>query len=711
MNENYFETFKDEACELIDKLEKICLDIEPSEYTIDQIQEIFRILHTIKGTSAMFGFQDISDFVHKLESLYSEIRNNERALSAPVISLTISAADCIRATIEASTTSKKVPEVLCRHREKIISSVEKLLQGEEIDKTAVEDETTTLIPESHITTMYRIRFTPPGDIFLKGINPEAILKELDALGTSRVIARLDEIPELSTINPESCYLSWDILLSAKKTLDEIRDIFIFVEDQSAIRIDIIGTITEDEDEISDAGYKRLGEILLERGDISPKELTRALDSQKRLGEALVESKAVEKQKVLSALAEQDFVKQQKQQQAGDMKLSSIRVKAERLDELINLVGELVTLQARLRTTVHSLGDSELQLISEESERLVEDLRTSAMGMRMLSVDFLFGKIKRLVYDLSRELKKRVDLFIEGAETELDKSVIERLNDPLVHLIRNCIDHGIEPEEERRKKGKPVAGKITLRAYHAEATVFIEIQDDGQGLDAAKIRKKAEMNKIIEKGALLSESELLNLVFLPGFSTAQEVSKVSGRGVGMDVVKRTVESLGGQVRITSEKDKGTTITLKIPLTLSIIEGLFIKVAGDMYVIPLSLVEEVVELEHETAQFDTRRHLLPVRGEMLPYIRLREYFDIDGDIPHFEKIVVVNAHRRIGLAVDDVAGNAQVVIKSLGSAFAQSDGVLGATVTGDGKVSLILDIGRITTDAIAEETQRVNQQTVV
>jgi two-component system chemotaxis sensor kinase CheA len=441
--------------------------------------------------------------------------------------------------------------------------------------------------------------------------------------------------------------------------------------------------------------KKLGEILVENGDISEEDLKKTLEEKKYIGKMLVDKGLVTPGKVESALVEQEHLRAVKEKtKAKDEPASSIRVPAEKLDILVNLVGELVTVQARLTQTASVLHDADVVSIAEEVERLTEELRDTTLNIRMLPIGTTFSRFKRLVRDLSQDLGKEIELTTEGEETELDKTVIEQLNDPLVHLIRNCIDHGIESPDIRESLGKPRQGMLNLSAKHSGAYVLIEVTDDGAGLDRERIRAKAVERGLIAHDAEISDKDLYGFIFAAGFSTAQNVTSVSGRGVGMDVVKRTIDALRGSVEVNSEKGVGTTIGLKLPLTLAIIEGLLVKIGVDHFVLPLSAVEECVELTREDVTRTHGRHMAHVRGSLVPYVRLREEFRINGGLPDREQIVITEIDRkRIGFVVDHVIGQHQTVIKSLGRVYRGVEGISGATILGDGTVALIMDTVRL------------------
>ena len=378
----------------------------------------------------------------------------------------------------------------------------------------------------------------------------------------------------------------------------------------------------------------------------------------------------------------------------DEAASSVRVASDKLDSLIDLVGELVTVQARMTRTAERIDDSELTFISERVELLTSELRDNAFSVRMIPIGTTFSSLKRTVRDLSAEMGREVELSTDGAETELDKTVIEKLRDPLVHLIRNSLDHGLENPEDREKAGKPRTGQIKLSATQAGADVLIQITDDGRGMNEGAIREKAVKMGLITEDSTITRGELFSLVFEPAFSTAQRVTSVSGRGVGMDVVKRSVDALRGSIEIDSREGVGTEITVRLPLTLAIIEGLQVDIAGEKYIVPLSMVEECVELTREDKNAVEGRRLADVRGELIPYINMREWFSMAGSDRQIEQIVITRKdEQRIGFLVDYVVGEHQTVIKSLGKAYRNTDGVSGASILGDGSVALILDIPRL------------------
>jgi len=693
------QAFKEEAYELLAELESSLLELEETPEDMDLISRVFRAMHTIKGSGSMFGFDDVARFTHEVETIFDLVRNGKLAVSKRLINLTLDARDLIKSMLDAADGEPVDPSA----GSGIVASLREL-SGQVVQAPAEEakpakEEGAPFPAAKHAT--YRIRFIPAREIFSAGVNPLNLLAELKTLGTCNVIAHTAGFPQLYELEAESCYVYWDVILTTDQGENAIRDVFIFVEDDCEIRIERIAE--HDKFQEGEANeYKKLGEILLERGDITLEEMQQVLSQQQRFGTLAVARGVVSQTKVISALVEQKQVKDVRAEKQQAEAASSIRVPAERLDLLVNLVGELVTVQARLSQTASVRGDADLTAIAEEVERLTAELRDSALGIRMLPIGSTFSKFKRLVRDLSAELGKEIEMTTEGAETELDKTVIERLNDPLVHLIRNSIDHGIELPELRVACGKPRHGTVHLAAVHSGASVLITIADDGAGLDQEAIRAKAVERGLIAPNAEVSQKELFGLIMAPGFSTAKKVSSVSGRGVGMDVVKKAIELLRGSIEIDSVRGKGTTMTVRIPLTLAIIESLLVRIGADAFILPLALVDECVELTREDVAGAHGRNLVRVRERLVPYIPLRERFEIKGERPEIEQVVITEVNgQRVGFVVDQVVGEHQTVIKSLGRAYRGVQGISGATILGDGAVALILDLPQLVLAAEAEE----------
>lgn len=555
-------------------------------------------------------------------------------------------------------------------------------------------------PEQDTERVFRIRWYPSPDMLEFGGNPLLILDELRTLGSCTVTPMLNRIPPLSELEPTKCYLGWDVMLTTQAQRSALDDVFIFVADRSQLLIDEL-TVPKEM-----PSSPKIGEILVKRGDVAPADIEEELLHQQRLGTLLVRSGKVSEDRLAAALSEQRHIEQTVKTRESTTAGGSIRVPAERLDSLMDQVGELVIAQARLQQVAAAEDSPLLKSIAEDIERLAAGLRDTTMSVRMLPIGTLFGRFRRMVHDLSRELGKSIELTTSGEETELDKTVIDNLNDPLVHLIRNAIDHGIEDAEQRRTHKKSATGKLHLAAIHSGAQVLITIEDDGRGLDRAAIRAKAEERGLFQPSQEVSEAELFSCTFLPGFSTAAIVTNTSGRGVGMDVVKRAIDGLRGTIEITSTAGQGTVITLKLPLTLAIIDGLLVQIGDERYVVPLAAVEECVELTRQENERSAGRNFLNIRDEIVAFIRLRQLFTLPGLTPDIQKVVIVAlGESRIGLVVDQVIGQHQTVIKSLSRLHRDLEGFSGATILGDGGVALILDIPHLIQFAReCETTQR-------
>lgn len=667
------DAFKEESKELLADLEQTLLDLENDYENMDLIGKTFRILHTLKGSSGMFGFDNVSIFIHDVETAFEHIRNGEMNFSKEIADLTFKACDQVNQMIFND--GKGVDEECTK---KIIETFRLMIQkfdnDQNVEPSSKHNQRVDKTSENK--KIYLIKFTPEKDIMTYGNDPLAIIDELAELGETIVVAYNHSLPELEKLNPQEIYLSWNILLSTTKSLDTIRDVFMFVEDLCELDIVMFD-----------------GKINLINIDIK-KEITKKLIDD--------ESFDLDKLKNLSTteidLMDDEIntnVQLKKSSSKNSDNAKSIRVHSGKLDDLVNLVGELVTVQAGLSQLVASYHDSKLLSISEQIERLIWELRDSTLNIRMLPIGTTFNKFKRLVRDLSQELGKQVELTTEGAETELDKNVLEKLNDPLIHIIRNCIDHGIEMPSERTETGKNPIGSVHLAAKQAGGNVLIEITDDGAGLNKEAILKKAISTGLINESDDLSENEINNLICRAGFSTSHLVTSVSGRGVGMDVVKQEIENLRGTVEIDSNESQGTKILLKLPLTLAIIDGLLVSISDSSYIVPLVSVEECVELSKKEIEASHGRHIIKIRDEIVPYIVLRDFFEIEGDRLDIEQIVIVNIEgNRIGFVVDEVLGQHQTVLKTLGKIYKDVEGISGATVLGDGGIALILDILKLT-----------------
>ncbi len=684
MMDHHQQTFIEEAKELLITLEESLLAIEHDPLNMDLVGRIFRAMHTIKGSSAMFGFEAIASFTHEIETAFDQVREGAASVTPELITVTLASRDHIASLLAIAENGGEADDVLKAQGSEILRRLRALMPAGAATGAALKGAAESR-PEPSTDgerrVLYRIHFKPPENIFLRGLDPLNLINELAAMGEEEHVVHTDEAPGQEQ-QADLCHSVYDILLLTPQSVDAIRDVFIFVEEDSELRIEKVydaGPVGRDK-------WQPLLEIMRASKDVPSSSL-----------QALVAEGQGSQERVKT-----DSVAAGTSGQHHDLKtIQSIKVPSERLDKLVNLVGELVTVQARLTQAAMDLSDPALTQIAEEVESLISELRDNAMSMRMVPIGTSFARFQRLVRDLSMELGKEIQLVTEGEDTELDKTVIERLGDPLVHMIRNSIDHGIESPDKREAAGKPRKGTIRLSAEHSGTNVNISISDDGSGFDLEAIRLKAVKNGLIGPEAQPTEEELLSFIFAAGFSTAKEVTSVSGRGVGMDVVRRSIEDLGGKIEVANKPKEGSVITLKLPLTLAIIEGLLVKVNTDLFVLPLAAIKECVELPPLNARRGNGGQLIDVRGEIVPYVRLRDYFGISGDISSFEYVVIAEVEgKHCGFAVDSILGEQQVVIKSLGRTYKDVQGISGATVLGDGALALIIDIPIVITTAERE-----------
>lgn len=666
------ELFREEAYELVAELESAVLEIEKKPTDQDQIDRVFRAMHTIKGSGAACGLNDVAAFTHEIETFYDHVRKGRLTLDRRIIDQTLAARDQIKAMLDAcyrggTADTAKSRTVIESFKQFIPNTNDVQKNAPSFRKKKQPDRAASPIPGEEKT--YRIRFRPSQATLAEDPDPSGLIDKLSELGTCAVVAKMDA---LSSPTGVPC---WEVLLMTRQGLDAVQDAFIFVQDQSSVSIELMDQQKKSEHDASASGA----------GAGASAERLAANEADWRATPALIRQEPKSSGVCLPVES-----------------LSSIRVATDKLDTLVDLVGELVTIQARLSQTALRRGIPEFLSIAEEVARLTGNLRDETMSIRMMPIGTTFSRFKRLVRDLAQDLGKEVELVTEGAETELDKTVIERLGEPLMHLIRNSIDHGIESPDVRARTGKPAAGTVVLSAAHSGAHVLIEIRDDGAGFDLETIRAKGIERGLVRDGAGLSEKELLSLIFVPGFSTAKTVTNVSGRGVGLDVVKRSIDSLGGTIAIKNSEGAGTSIILKLPLTLAIIDGFLIEVGGERFIFPLSMVEGCVELTSAGSEAGFGRDLINVRGQIVPYIRLREQFSLAGLRQSIEQIVIARVDdRRVGFVVDHVIGEHQTVIKNLGAFYRNVDGLSGATILGDGSVALILDVPRLMQRAEQEE----------
>lgn len=634
--------FRVEAGEVLDQVEQGLLDLGHDLGNTDLVNAVFRGLHTLKGSGAMFGFDALAGFTHHCETAFDRVRKGQVPATAGLVAVILSAQDHMRALVDGDAPKAEGDAILTR------------LQAA-IDEAS---GTAPAAPAAAVRKGWKVAFKLPVDAMANGTNPLMLLDELRELGDATVVARTDAVPPLSQLVPTECHVGWDVTLIGDIKRDDIEDVFIFVMDDMDLAIEPLEADAEAEATVE-----------------TP---------------VVMDEPAVAATPVAAAQAAGDNPAARSTVKAEE----SVRVPAGRLDALMDRVGELVIAQSRLSQLADRGQDLVLRSVSEEIERLAGELRETMMVLRMVPVGSLFSRFRRLIHDLSRDTGKTIEFETEGEATEVDKTVIERLFDPMVHLIRNSCDHGLETPDDRAAAGKPAAGTVRLAAHQAGGEVVITIRDDGRGINRARVRAKAEANGLIQPDQPLSDHDLLQMIFAPGFSTAAAVTNLSGRGVGMDVVKRTIEGLRGSIDVQSTEGEGSLIALRIPLTLAIIDGLLVRVGTGRYVIPLTAVEECIELSLEDDLRHRGRSLITLREKLVPFLRLRELFATDTRPDPFQKIVVVATPMgRVGLVVDQIIGNHQTVIKPMSALHRDAATFAGATILGDGEVALILDIAQL------------------
>ena len=647
--------FRIEAADLLDQIEEALLDLGHRLDDRDLVDAVFRGLHALKGSGAMFGFDALATFTHHCESAFDRVRKGLVPATQALVAVILSAKDHMRALIDGDGTGQEAAG------DAILQALQAAIEG----AGAVGEPAVVAEPAK---AGWRLSFRLPPEAMANGTNPLMLLDELRELGECRVIARVDRVPTLPDLVPVECHIGWDLELHGDISRGDIEDVFIFVMDDMELSIEPLGP---------DAAPAAAADVA--HGDS-------VADASVPTMTAPAATPAATPDAVAPANSRQPA-------KSGE----SVRVPAERLDELMDRVGELVIVQSRLSQLAHGsvIGmEMVLRSISEEIERLASELRETMMVLRMVPVASLFSRFRRLIHDLSRETGKTIELETEGEATEVDKTVMERLADPMVHLIRNACDHGLETAEERIAAGKSPVGKVRLSASQAGGEVMITIRDDGRGIDRERVRAKAESQGLIQPGQVLSDSEILHMIFHPGFSTAATVTNLSGRGVGMDVVKRTIETLRGAIDITSKPGEGSTVVLRIPLTLAIIDGLLVRVGDGRYVIPLAAVEECIELSLEDDLRSRGRSFITLRERLVPFLRLREMFDTGTrPDPHQKIVVIATGTERVGLVVDQIIGSHQTVIKSMSLLHQAVTTFAGATILGDGGVALILDVSQL------------------
>ncbi len=662
----FHQVFFEESFEGLQLMESSLLDLDCQNVDSETINAIFRAAHSIKGSSSTFGFTPVAEFTHVLETLLDQVREGTRSLSPELVDLLLQSVDCLRNMLNALQAGQPVDATQSRE---LITAFNDILAGRAAASVVPDKVAAAQQPmakpfasgaeglKAGTQVRWHIHFIPDLNILRTGNEPVRMFRELAELGEMHCVALTERVPDLSQFNPEECHLGWEITLTTAEPRSKIEEIFEWVADESDIRISPADAIT-------------------------PLEAPQPESSQ-----PVVQTIAA----VPSAVADEAA----KPAKTGES--TSIRVSIEKIDSLVNLVGELVITQSMLGQLGSEFDMSKLTRLQEglaQLEHNTRELQENVMRIRMLPISFTFSRFPRMVRDLSRQLGKKIELKLSGEQTELDKTVLEKIGDPLVHLVRNALDHGLETPAQRKAAGKPETGVITLHAYHQGGNIMIEISDDGRGLNRQKIRAKAVASGIIGENDPLSIEQIQDLIFQPGFSTAEKVTDVSGRGVGMDVVRRNINELNGSIDVRSEEGVGSTFTIRLPLTLAILDGQLIQVGDQVYIVPLvSIVESLQPRLSLVNRVAGGCDVFRLRNEYIPIIQLAELFGIKPRNDSLEKcllVVVETGSAKVALVVDDLLGQQQVVIKSMETNYRKVEGVSGATILGDGTVSLILDI---------------------
>ncbi|VAW78577.1 Signal transduction histidine kinase CheA [hydrothermal vent metagenome] len=739
MTDASFQIFADEARELLQLAEEALLnldDLTDEEKLEEIVGDLFRTFHTIKGAAGLFGFDSIVSFTHIVENVLVRIRDGKLQVDDTIVSLFLSSRDHLEHLVDNALNQEEADQELVKVNTTLLQQLNQFLDSPE-KQVEAKDQNDNIALESadsvsngngdngeadnnsneprtdgveNVNWHISLRFDL--NVFRDGMDPASFITYLSNIGTLKEVAVVSEkIPKWGEFDPESCYLGFEIELFAPETNKlEILEVFEFVAEDCIINILPPHSKIEDYISLIEAlpeKEMRIGDILVACGALTLSEKDQVLNAQDKivdqkvgddtsqvvppLGEVAVQKQVVEKEVVDAALKKQGAVKKSlvNAQQ-------TIRVNALKLEGLVNLVGELVIGSANSELNAQRVGDPELTEAMENLLRLVEEVRDTALGLRMVQIGETFNRFKRVVHEVSRDLAKEIDLVISGADTELDKTLIEKIGDPLMHLVRNAIDHGVESPQDRVAAGKSSRATVNLEAFHDSGSIVIQIRDDGRGLDKDKIFKKAVEKGFVDAEQQLKDSEIYRLIFEAGFSTAEAVSNLSGRGVGMDVVRRNIETLRGTVEIDSEFGKGTTISIRLPLTLAIIDGFQVRVGGAQYVMPLDMVDECIELTDSLRGSDADANYVNLRGDILPFVRLGDIFGEsrkEGDESRDNIVVVQFAGKRAGFVVDEFLGEHQTVIKPLGKVFQNLKGISGATILGSGEVAMVLDIPEI------------------
>lgn len=719
----FYQVFFEESYEGLDVMEQGLLEISKSGSDDPElINTIFRAAHSIKGGAGTLGFPEIVEFTHVLETLLDEVRDGARTLTSDAIDLLLKSCDALRDMFQSLEQEQPIDDTVSKE---LVAAFEQMLAegGAEVSASTSEEGDGEISSQSDALTEtffpgsddspddggdvneaagkeWLIHFKPEPQILLTGNEPLRIFRELQDLGALEVAANIDAVPAFDQISVDECFISWTLRLAAEVDKDDIESAFDWVLDECELSIELVDcadngsdTTLNEKVEVEESAVQDPSAVAVNQENQSeaPSKVAKVEPEP-----PAVKSAQVEKAAKPAAKSESSSV--------ASSTGGSIRVGIDKVDNLINLVGELVITQSMLSELGNNFDLDKLERLANGLEQLQQntrELQESVMRIRMLPISFTFNRFPRMIRDLSMKTGKKVDLILSGEQTELDKTVMEQIGDPLVHLVRNAIDHGLEMPEERLASGKEETGKILLNAEHRGGNIVIEIIDDGRGIDPSKILAKAQEKGLVSPDQDLTDSEIYELIFEPGFSTAAEVSDISGRGVGMDVVRRNIKSLGGRIEIESEMGKGSTFRVHLPLTLAILDGQLVRVGKEVFIIPLVAIVESLQIKTELVnRVSGNMVLYRLREDNVPIVPIYKEFNIEADNKDLENallVVVEGDGNKIGLLVDDLLSQQQVVIKSLESNYRRVEGISGATILGDGSVSLILDIQGLITRA--------------
>ncbi|MBW1740099.1 MAG: chemotaxis protein CheA [Deltaproteobacteria bacterium] len=688
------EIFFSETEDLLKSAEESLLALESSPESTSDIEQLFRSVHTVKSGAAMVGFMGISDYAHLLETLLERLRTHKLAVTKNLISFLLSSIDFIRSMVDrvSQGEAEPDPEVLNQRKDQVkrYLGVDGISSPEEVPEPPVKEAPKEPMEEFRF---YKIDLKFRKDLFYAGQDPLLILLDLSELGEFvQVVPDLSKLPDFEEFCMYDLYISWQVVIKTTRSYEELEEVFMFVKDDNDIRIeDVTSRYREGVDiELAD---KKLGELLVERGKITEQELTDALKKQKVLGEILVEDGKIQSEDLEKTVALQE-------ESRAAYRKTTIRVDVEKIDRLVNLGEEMGIGLAKLEALFEKYAGHGQMEIMEELENLVkvnQDFQERVARVRMFPLEGTFRRFQRMARDLAFQKKKQIKVILTGIDTELDKEVIEHITDPLKHLVRNCVDHGIETPEERQAKGKPPTAIIEFKAYQRGGKIFVEIRDDGKGIDLMGIQRKALERGWIEPDQMLSKEDLLSFIFEPGFSTSSKVTELSGRGVGMDVVKTQLDQLGGTIDIHTEKDKGTTFTLCLPLTFALMEVLHVMVQDTSFLLPVQAVVGTERFNKELVKsFGAEERMYPFRGDYIPLIDITKILDIGTPSTNGHSSVLVfldTGRKAFGIPVDEVLEPKQIIVKTLETNYRTVNGIAGATILGDGSVSLVLDLSGI------------------